>query len=286
MERPTISIVIPVRGKLELLSRAIYSCLVQSYLPTEIILVDDSIDESEKNNVTKIARHFEDLIVASSCQIKIILSSSGGAGVSKARNLGIASATAEYIAFLDADDFYLPNKLEKQLEWMKNHKADFSHTDYLAVYEEKKSIVVDTSFNQGHEQSSIIAFIECVIATPTVMISANVVKNLSKLFPEDLKVAEDQVAWIRCDIISNNPMLHIPLVLSCVSVDVNSASQRPLLQKEGRKNLVDFAKSNSIKKPKHLWASNLRKIVAKLSPKNSRRRAFILFIKFLIFKQN
>ena len=51
----------------------------------------------------------------------------------RSRNIGIASSTGKYIAFLDCDDFWIKNKLQLQIKFMKNKNINFSPTDYQII---------------------------------------------------------------------------------------------------------------------------------------------------------
>ncbi len=104
-EQPLVSAVIPTYNRAELISRAIDSVLKQSYTNLEIIVVDDCSQDSTPEVVNKIQdsrlyyyRH------------------STNQGGSAARNTGIKQSQGQYIAFLDSDDVWLPQKLDMQLE--------------------------------------------------------------------------------------------------------------------------------------------------------------------------
>lgn len=102
----TISVVIPTCGRtVETLSRAVKSVKAQQYASQEIIVVDDN-----KNNFL-LSQELQKFCALN--QLKYI--SSGGCGGGGARNCGITNATCKYVAFLDDDDEWLPNKLKVQL---------------------------------------------------------------------------------------------------------------------------------------------------------------------------
>jgi len=102
---PVVSVLIPTHNRAQLLGSAIRSVLAQTYRWLEIVVVDDGSDDETRD----VIRRFED------SRIRYIRhdSSRGGAA---ARNSGIEAATGEYIAFLDDDDEWEPNKTEIQLE--------------------------------------------------------------------------------------------------------------------------------------------------------------------------
>lgn len=96
----TISVVIPLYNKCPHIAKTIESILSQSVLPTEIIVVDDGSTDGSADVVKRYKEHNVQLI------------SQENEGVSAARNRGIATSTSVWIAFLDADDLWLPNHIE------------------------------------------------------------------------------------------------------------------------------------------------------------------------------
>lgn len=97
--RPTITVVIPMYNAASFINRALGSVFQQAILPDEIIVVDDG---STDNSIEIVLRNFQD--------VKLI--SQKNSGVASARNTGISAASSDWIAFLDSDDFWLPNHLE------------------------------------------------------------------------------------------------------------------------------------------------------------------------------
>lgn len=103
---PLISVIIPVYNGERYLSAAIESVLAQAWTPLEIIVVDDgSTDQS-----VQVARHYQS-------QVQVICQANAGPGA--ARNRGVALASGELLAFLDADDLWLPGKLAHQVAYLQ-----------------------------------------------------------------------------------------------------------------------------------------------------------------------
>lgn len=106
---PKISVIIPTHNRPEFLKKSLVSVLKQTYQDFEIIVVDDGTDE----RADKIINEIDDRRIV---YIQHEVSRGGGA----ARNTGIKSSSGQYIAFLDDDDEWLPNKLSIQMEKFEN----------------------------------------------------------------------------------------------------------------------------------------------------------------------
>lgn len=100
---PRVSVIIPTYNRAEFILRAVNSVLAQTYCDFETIVVDDG----SQDDTTEVLSPVRD-------RIKYIRQENSGVGA--ARNLGIREADSEWIAFLDSDDEWLPEKLEKQME--------------------------------------------------------------------------------------------------------------------------------------------------------------------------
>jgi glycosyltransferase involved in cell wall biosynthesis len=268
----TVSVIVPVRGKLNLLNRALNSLLLQDYAPSEIIVIDDNTLASESLIFNEILRKFEDLILNLNLNTTLKILKSQGKGVSAARNLGIKETSSIYISFLDADDYFLPNKLELQVRIMGQEDLDFIHSNYLAMNQNKSSCIVDTSYNSGYEQSSIITYRKCLIATPTVLIRKSVLNGKSNLFPEEYDVGEDKIAWARFANYSSKPIRHIPLPISVVSVSTESSSNNDKNIKRAKKYLVINAKKENYRRLRIYQKNGVFFFLINLVPTQSKLR--------------
>lgn len=183
-----ISIIIPFYNRIEWTIEAVNSVITQTHRNIEIILVNDFSTENIKPIMD---------VVHGDKRIKYILNRNQK-GVSGARNTGLDNLQGEYVTFLDSDDLFLPNKISKQIEFMVREGFVFSHTSYSLftnIYQRGEVIKSGVS---DYKYPSIIS--GCSIATPTVMIHSDLVKNIR--FPENYSIGEDICFWIALSRIS------------------------------------------------------------------------------------
>ncbi|SFV17023.1 glycosyltransferase [Pseudoduganella namucuonensis] len=192
----TVSVVIPVYNGAPFIARTIKSVLAQSLRPQEIIVVDDgSIDDT-----ARLLSQFAD-------EIRVVSIPNGG--VSNARNVGFAVATGDYIAFLDADDVWYPDKLKVQIGAMRKFPdVGFCCCDYIVFDKSRGEFVNHFS---AFDKTDLLSFDEPMTASPyTALLRENFVGTASSvvvrrstlehcgLFNVHLRQAEDYDLWLRC----------------------------------------------------------------------------------------
>ena len=121
--KPMVSVIIPTYKRSNMLPRAIASVLSQTYSNIQVVVVDDNNPDTEyrKNTEALMAQYTSDE------RIKYVKHSKNANG-SVARNTGIKSSDGEIVAFLDDDDFFYPEKIEKQMAYL------LQHPQFRAVY--------------------------------------------------------------------------------------------------------------------------------------------------------
>lgn len=194
------SVIIPTHNRICLLERAIQSVAIQTYQNFEIIVVNDN--PSDRTEIDELIRNYD--------KIKVIHhAKSQGAG--SARNSGIINSSGELIAFLDDDDFWLPEKLIMHLkEHQNNPDAGLVYSDCLYVY---NSPFVNDQVNSLKLYSNTIEAMAkgvCPSTSSIVSINRKCVEKCG-LFDEMLINMEDWDYWFR--IAHFYKFSHIPQVL-------------------------------------------------------------------------
>ncbi len=210
-----VSVIIPVYNRENTINRAIDSVLSQTYSNMELIIVDDA---STDCTVEKIH----------SCQdnrIRLICQKEHG-GANKARNIGIANAKGDYIAFQDSDDEWLPDKLTMQINYMKKCA---SMVCYCAFYSydgnEKKIIPLDyTNTEKYGKNLKETLKKENSVGTPTLVMHKSILDGMpEKGFDETLPRLQDYDFVIRLAQAASVAYIDTPLVRAYKSA--NSISQ-------------------------------------------------------------
>ena len=193
-----ISVIIPTYNRKKTLARAIQSVINQSLSPFEILIIDDGSNDGTEEWVKE---NFQN--------IKYIYQNNRG--VSSARNIGIENANGDWVAFLDSDDEWLPNKLHEQVIAIEsNPKIKFFHTNEIWI---RNGVRVNQM--KKHKKYGGYIFEKCLdicrVSPSSVLIQKEVFDNIG-VFDESLRVCEDYDLWLR--ITSKYPVefLDVPLI--------------------------------------------------------------------------
>jgi len=183
-----VTVIIPCWQCKETITRAIDSVYKQSLLPEKVILIDDASGDSTGDFLEQLA-----LIYPKGWIEVIHLVANSGPGVS--RNAGWDMAKTEYIAFLDADDSWHPNKIKLQYDWMlKNKDIDLScHLTRILLNDSAVSLQNLESILQGYKISKNKLPFKNMIATRSVMLKT----NISERFDKKKRLSEDYYLWLK-----------------------------------------------------------------------------------------
>lgn len=193
-----ISVIIPTYNRAQKLVRAISSVLFQTFTGYEIIVVDDGSNDNTLDCLEPMQRYIK------------YLPHPKNLGVSVARNTGIRASMSPLIAFLDSDDYWLPEKLSVQMDFFMLHpEAVACQTEEIWI---RKGIRINPS--KKHQKPSGDIFepsLKLCLVSPSAVILKRSLLDEVGFFDEDLPVCEDYDLWLR--ISCRHPIHLIPKAL-------------------------------------------------------------------------
>ena len=176
-----VSIIIPYYKKKNYIEQTLNSILNQKFKNFEVLIIYDDNDQRDLIYLKTLKKKDN--------RIKLMINNKNiGAGMS--RNKGIKFSRGKYIAFIDSDDLWHPNKLKTQLNYMIKNKILISHTSYNIIDKENKKI----GFREAKKISYKDLLKSCNIGLSTVMIKKIIIEKYS--FAK-LKTKEDYVLWLK-----------------------------------------------------------------------------------------
>lgn len=178
---PLISVIIPAYNSSQTIEEALKSVITQTYQNFEIIIIDDC----STDNTVEVIKEF----IENHPKHKIILIvNKENSGPAKSRNRGIEISNGEYISLLDSDDFYVNNKLEKQIQFLKNNKEFIACSSYLQCFGLQNNIVT-SDINPERMKDEILIGIPFLHAT--ICISKEFIITHQLFYNTDMRYSED-----------------------------------------------------------------------------------------------
>lgn len=218
-----ISVIIPCYNAARYVGASLRSVLAQEGVALEVIMVDDGSSDGSAEFVEKAFP-----------TVRILRQSNQG--VAAARNLGIQEAAYEWIAFLDADDLWMPGKLQAQVELLQLHaRARMVYTAWQVWASEEPQPQEEfleklraESFNVQRWQGASgwiypQLLLDCVVWTSTVLIHRSVLDEVGTFDPA-LRVGEDYDLWLRASRVT--PILRVCSPLALYRKHVQSITRR------------------------------------------------------------
>lgn len=187
MKNSLVSVIIPCYNYGQFLADTLNSVLKQSYTNWECIIVDDG----STDNTREVAEKYKN----KDDRFKYVYQNNQA--MNAARNTGIRAAKGEMIAFLDADDKWLPDKLGNQIEIFKTTDADVVFSDYDLFDDHRTYPHNNPPFKKELEIQDFIAANPCRSSASGIMLKNEVIKRTG-LFDVSLLGAEELDYWFRC----------------------------------------------------------------------------------------
>jgi len=205
-----ISIVMPAYNSEKYIRNSIKSVINQTYKNWELIIIDDY----STDNTVSIIEEFQNKNIH-------LIKNKKNSGAAISRNKGIKLAKGNYIAFLDSDDLWNKEKLEKQINFMKSNNYDFTYTSFTYLKERKtKKVIIPEKLTYKESLKNTI------ILTSTVMIN---LKNIQKkiVYMPNIRKGQDTATW--WNILKNNYIAHgLNMSLTKYRVHKNSLSNNKI----------------------------------------------------------
>jgi len=208
-----ISVIIPTYNRAELVKKAVESVLNQTYPPYEIIVVDDgsgprgpvaagyipSVLGSEilrsRGAISSPPRGWNISTPRHPSVLKTLINKENK-GVAAARNIGIKESKGDWLAFLDSDDYWLPEKLEKQVKFhAENTDILISQTDEVWIRNGQR---INPKKYHAKPEGDIfeLSLARCLVSPSAVVLNRKLLDTVG-LFDESLPVCEDYDLWLR-----------------------------------------------------------------------------------------
>jgi glycosyltransferase involved in cell wall biosynthesis len=198
MTAPLISVIIPTYNSAPYLPEALDSVLAQTYTPIEVLVIDDG---STDNTTAIMARYGDQAVFIRQAR----------SGPSGARNKGIAEAKGAYIAFLDADDTWLPSKLKKQLMALQQDPEAALVYSRSVDFQNRTGKEIGVYPRKMHSGMLFDLLLTApLFGLPSVIIKTRILKELGG-FDEGLTTAEDTHLYLR--IARNHRIIGVPDIL-------------------------------------------------------------------------
>lgn len=207
-----VSIITPTYNCGKFIEETIKSVQAQTYNYWEMIIVDDCSSDDTRAIVERFSQ--KDSRIKYYC-----LPTNSGAAI--ARNTALRMAIGKWIAFLDSDDLWLPDKLEKQLRFMVNNKYDFSYHEYSEISESGKNLGV---FISGlNKVNTFTMFSCCWPGCLSVMYNRN---KIGLIQIEDIRKNNDTAIWLK--VIRKAPCYLLKENLAKYRRRTNSITPKPI----------------------------------------------------------
>ena len=260
---PKVSVVVPAYNATATLERCLKSALEQSLTDIEIIVVDDC----SKDDTFQLAK----TLLEKDSRPHKAFQNEINSGPSHTRNAGVRAATGDFVAFLDADDIWLPGKLEAQLalfEKCENLTLCGCQAWWVSSQDGSRTPLFQ-DLPEIYEDGLSELFWNCYVATPCAMVRREDLG--SEPFNPELRVGEDRDLWLKLAsngtiglvqepqvLISLNPDSYMPQHADAIRRDVLPVIRRHLDRLQGvvhpstrrlaeAKLLTDMGKANSLK---------------------------------------
>ena len=256
-KNPLVSVIIPTYNRGWIVKEAIESVLAQDFTDFELIVVDDG----STDNTSEILKEFES-------DIRVIRQTNRG--VSAARNRGILASVGRWIAFLDSDDLWLPEKLSRQVDFFT------THADAMICQTEEQWIRNGVRVNprvRHHKFSGLIfeRSLELCLVSPSAVMIRKDLFDVVGLFDKSLPACEDYDLWLRVSCRFPVYLIDTPLIIKRGG-HADQLSRAPGLDKYRIQSLHNIIESNLLSTSQRTAAAQMLKEKCRIFANGCRKR--------------
>jgi glycosyltransferase involved in cell wall biosynthesis len=222
---PLVSIVLPVYNGEKYLADTLDSVFAQTYQNWELVIINDGSTDGTENLI----------LIHQDKRIKY-LPNDGNKGIIFSLNRGILESNGQYIARLDADDISLPERIEKQVEFLSANPEFAMCGSYFQTIDSKGKLLKNVEFPANNRDAQSFLLLHNCFCHSAIMMRTNIAKDLK--YDENFQVCEDYDLWYR--IARTGKILNLPVFMTLYRVHENNMSTR--------KSEIMFAHVNKINK--------------------------------------
>jgi glycosyltransferase involved in cell wall biosynthesis len=197
--KPLVTVVLPCYNAALYVEEAVRSIMCQTYSNLEILLIDDCSTDNTSAILLRLAQEDKRItIIRNEQNLKLV----------KTLNKGIDEAKGKFIARMDADDISLPERIEKQVEFMLLHpEVDLCGTNYSIIDGKGNKIEASVTMPLTSKEIATALLFTCPIGHPTVLFKKDTIQNLGK-YDEKMINIEDYELWLR--VAANGLIVNLP----------------------------------------------------------------------------
>lgn len=260
---PAVSVIIPAYNASAYIKEALDSVFAQTFRDYEVIVINDGSPDTPR---------LEQMLEPYGESLKYIKQENRGAAA--ARNSGLRNARGEFVAFLDADDYWLPDYLSKQIDFLERSGADLVYSDALLIGDSPLAgrTYMETAPSRGEVTSESLLGYQCNVITSGVLARKKPILEVG-LFDEMIKRAHDFDLWLRLAkhgakiSYQRKVLLHRRVLETGLTGDTRSGIMREI-------NVLDFINKRGDLTPREAAAltSTLENVRADLALENGKAR--------------
>jgi glycosyltransferase involved in cell wall biosynthesis len=237
--KPLVSVIIPTYNRGWIVREAIDSVLSQDFHDFELIVVDDGSTDDTAD-------------ILKDYRARITVLTQSNRGVSAARNQGVRSSSGQYIAFLDSDDRWLPQKLSRQIDFFDNHPdAQICQTEEIWIRNGRR-----VNPKTRHRKPSGMIFersLELCLVSPSAVMMRRSLFGRVGLFDENFQACEDYDLWLRVSCRFPVYLIEDPLIVK-QGGHADQLSRQPSLDKYRIQSIVGIIQNGELSKSQYAAA--------------------------------